>query len=285
MEPDRAFAVLDLTRSATEAEIDSAYREKARGAHPDAEGGSDAAMKELNEARDVALAIARERSLVVIASAITAPLTAQMARTEVREQANQLVHGVTEIHVGRVKAVRRWALLLTAGSGAYAVLFTNLLSYVSTQIRDPTLAPSPGLEGTVALALTVAFGAISALLTTTATALEQRIEDFANGLKSRGTFAGVMREIGVRPGDRLRPRDLDRRILDWAGYRSPVLGSILPVPRARMSARRMAATLGPEDTARLMIEMGTLNGMLREVDVVDGDDYDIAYEFSPTRRV
>jgi hypothetical protein len=52
-----------------------------------------------------------------------------------------------------------------------------------------------------------------------------------------------------------------------------------------MSAERMAATLGPEDTGRLMIEMGTFNGMLREVDVVDGEDYDIAYEFTPTRRV
>ena len=79
MDPDRAFAILDLARSATEAEVDSAFKERVKTAHPDAAGGSNGAMKELNEARVVALALL-ERSLVVIASAITAPLSAQMAR-------------------------------------------------------------------------------------------------------------------------------------------------------------------------------------------------------------
>ncbi|WP_029002800.1 J domain-containing protein [Azorhizobium doebereinerae] len=48
------WEVLNVSRSATRGEIDAAYRAKARTAHSDA-GGSDAAMSELNVARDTAL--------------------------------------------------------------------------------------------------------------------------------------------------------------------------------------------------------------------------------------
>lgn len=46
--------VLGVSRSATQAEINAAYRDKARTAHSDT-GGSDAAMSRLNVARDQAL--------------------------------------------------------------------------------------------------------------------------------------------------------------------------------------------------------------------------------------
>ena len=49
--PEQWWQVLGLTASATAAEIDRAYREKAKTAHPDA-GGSGAAMSRLNAARD-----------------------------------------------------------------------------------------------------------------------------------------------------------------------------------------------------------------------------------------
>jgi hypothetical protein len=49
--PEQWWQVLGVAQSATAAEIDTAYREKARAAHPDT-GGSDAAMARLNAARD-----------------------------------------------------------------------------------------------------------------------------------------------------------------------------------------------------------------------------------------
>lgn len=45
------WQVLEVVQTATAEQIDAAYREKARKAHPDA-GGSDAAMARLNAARD-----------------------------------------------------------------------------------------------------------------------------------------------------------------------------------------------------------------------------------------
>lgn len=53
-EPEQWFQVLGVQPNATKAEITAAYREKARGAHPDT-GGSDAAMARLNAARDAGL--------------------------------------------------------------------------------------------------------------------------------------------------------------------------------------------------------------------------------------
>jgi hypothetical protein len=52
--PKSCWDVLGLTPGASEDAINSAYRTKAKGAHPDA-GGSQAAMAELNRARDEAL--------------------------------------------------------------------------------------------------------------------------------------------------------------------------------------------------------------------------------------
>jgi hypothetical protein len=53
--PSRAkrspWDVLGVPRGASQEEIDSAYREQAKKAHPDADGGSQEAMQELNEAR------------------------------------------------------------------------------------------------------------------------------------------------------------------------------------------------------------------------------------------
>ena len=53
--PPTCWNVLGLRPNASRAEIDAAYRAKARKAHPDA-GGSDAAMAALNRARDDAYA-------------------------------------------------------------------------------------------------------------------------------------------------------------------------------------------------------------------------------------
>jgi hypothetical protein len=49
--PEQWWQVLGLTEGASVADIDAAYRDKARAAHPDT-GGSDAAMARLNAARD-----------------------------------------------------------------------------------------------------------------------------------------------------------------------------------------------------------------------------------------
>lgn len=47
-----AWETLDLQPSATRSEIIAAYREKAKRAHPDREGGSHDQMARLNAARD-----------------------------------------------------------------------------------------------------------------------------------------------------------------------------------------------------------------------------------------
>lgn len=52
--PQSCWDILGIRPGASRDEIDRAYREKARRAHPDA-GGSDHAMSELNRARDEAL--------------------------------------------------------------------------------------------------------------------------------------------------------------------------------------------------------------------------------------
>lgn len=57
--PKRWWEVLGCPSNASRAEIEAAHRAKARTAHPDA-GGSDAAMAELNTARDAALASLKE---------------------------------------------------------------------------------------------------------------------------------------------------------------------------------------------------------------------------------
>ena len=52
--PEQWWQVLGVSQNATRDEIQRAYREKARTAHPDA-GGNDAAMSRLNAARDQGL--------------------------------------------------------------------------------------------------------------------------------------------------------------------------------------------------------------------------------------
>lgn len=55
--PPDPFKILGVTRSATEASINAAFRSKARASHPDAPGGSHNLMAELTAARDQALKI------------------------------------------------------------------------------------------------------------------------------------------------------------------------------------------------------------------------------------
>jgi hypothetical protein len=56
-----AWEILGIVPEATEAEIVDAWRYKAKDAHPDC-GGSHERMTALNEAKDIALAMARNRS-------------------------------------------------------------------------------------------------------------------------------------------------------------------------------------------------------------------------------
>jgi len=55
--PKSCWDVLGVRPGASAADVNAAYRAKARGAHPDS-GGSEAAMSELNRARDEALSSA-----------------------------------------------------------------------------------------------------------------------------------------------------------------------------------------------------------------------------------
>lgn len=57
--PEQWWQVLEVNQGASRDDIQRAYREKARTAHPDA-GGSDAAMARLNAARDQGLAGERD---------------------------------------------------------------------------------------------------------------------------------------------------------------------------------------------------------------------------------
>jgi hypothetical protein len=50
--PKSPYDILGVRPGATQGEIDAAYRKKAKFFHPDAPGGSDSAMVELNKARD-----------------------------------------------------------------------------------------------------------------------------------------------------------------------------------------------------------------------------------------
>ena len=52
--PKSPWDVLGVPRGASQDEIDAAYRQRAKTAHPDAGGSSDA-MQALNEAREAAL--------------------------------------------------------------------------------------------------------------------------------------------------------------------------------------------------------------------------------------
>jgi DnaJ domain len=52
--PSTCWTILGIKPGASEADINAAYRARARGAHPDT-GGSEAKMSELNRARDEAL--------------------------------------------------------------------------------------------------------------------------------------------------------------------------------------------------------------------------------------
>lgn len=54
--PEQWWEVLGVTMQPTRDEVSTAYRAKARAAHPD-QGGSDAAMARLNAARDAAIAM------------------------------------------------------------------------------------------------------------------------------------------------------------------------------------------------------------------------------------
>lgn len=54
--PEQWWEVLGVTSAASSAEIDAAWREKMKAAHPDKPGGSDAAAARLNQARDDARA-------------------------------------------------------------------------------------------------------------------------------------------------------------------------------------------------------------------------------------
>jgi hypothetical protein len=276
MEFEEAFRRLGLALTATEAEIQDAYRGESKAAHPDAGGGSEEAMKELNAAKDIALGVARDRSLIVIATAVTGPLTAQLDRAEHRAAARDLVRGIVAIHVGRVKAYRAWAAILAAVSGAVTLVTSGIVQ------APAAFALSSVPVAAVASASVVLFGLMAAMLNGSANGLEQSIEAISAELQNRGVYADLIAEIGMDPGSRFSLHELEEAVGRWAGsqHRPSALALI---PRTSTTARRLARVIGPYDMTRLLIESGTSTAMLREVDVLDDEGYRLVYEYSPAR--
>jgi hypothetical protein len=150
---DEAFRILGLSPGASKEDIQSCFVELARDRHPDTPTGSETAMTELVEARDVAVASLQSNALVAVKDLVAASAGLALDRRDREQRANRAVKQLVRVQTSRHKRLRRNAAVLGGAAGGLAAI---------AQVFEATTAVSDTVSATatlVALAYRLAAGA------------------------------------------------------------------------------------------------------------------------------
>src|SRR6266568_4475504 len=277
---EQALRRLGLRAGASEEEIEARFRELAKADHPDT-GGSDSAMAELNEAREIALRAAR-RALVPVAlvkDLIGASTQIVLAREERKQATQATIASIIRHNAGRFKRYRRTAGMFAFLSGVGAAFSGGLIETPVISLFRPLSDLLFAILGFAAAYL----GMLAWLYWSAAEHIEEAIADAAESLDDKTTFVGVVKEIETASISRMpwSRKDLDRLITEWAQPRrmSPL---ILPIWRLRsirgtVPLRRLAAHIGSADFSRLLIARGLEKGLFSEQETVIGGQFQVRY--------
>lgn len=220
MEWTHAFHELGLEFGASPAEIQKAYRAKAREHHPDLGGDVDS-MRDLNEARDIALRhtseLSEQSSQDLVLQKILDLESRRDEREASQEKGRELVAATASFQIGRLRRLQRRAsasAVVTASiAGALALL----------KVAGPASSPVLNLYVAVLAGVAIGFGLYRALLAERISQIQFAIEDAGAALMRRPAFASVFRDIGegLLDADDFEEMELELAVKFWLQSDNP----------------------------------------------------------------
>lgn len=257
MNAEEAFDVLGLPLTAKEKDIKTKYRSLAKSHHSDL-GGDDSRMKQLNEAREVALKYAsgtRAVTLREVAELVPAWQAAMLKATE-RSDAVRSTEAAARSHqISPLQQMRAASVLFGVVAAGAAFILAQVKGF--------------GLPG-AALGGVVSAGAAGAALFFTAriSILDNHVSTLTSELRDRGLLVGLLREITIHIGGQpFDGQDFRSGLSNWIDVQGE-RGSVVPAEIANL-----IRALGNEDSARLILAVALQVGALEEIEEEDNHGY------------
>jgi len=217
MDTQTAFRILELLPSSSPDEIDLAYRRLARHRHPDA-GGSEAAMAELNEAREVALTSKSRTTALVTLETIRDIVVASnqelAQRQELRAETAQIVERLKERATNRLRRYKDLSALFGGISAAALFLGKDLpAQYIRSLPLDERMA---GIMSFMALSIAIYAGVTFWFLSDRIRRTEAGIEELKQALSIRSRYVNFLASL-VPHDEPWTLAQLERSIEAWDG--------------------------------------------------------------------
>lgn len=257
--------LLKLSGSAGPDEVKQAYRRLARQVHPDTGDSDTERLKELREARDLALAPATSQDLATRGD-IALILRKQGELAKLSKESDATLARVVFHHVGKLAAARR-RRLTASGLGAILGSLLAIIGAAAKSEAAPLLSTVLLPLGGILAICSAVLGAMALLEKEREDRLRIQIEEAAETLADRGALVGTLRELGL--DGFFRREDLHEAIYYWSEMDNEIEVTRF---RDRVPLSRVAAKIGPVDFARLVLVKGLEAGMLIETEELD--EYD-----------
>lgn len=273
MNVSEAFAILGLSEGASGDEIAARFRVLAHDAHPDGCGDINAWSR-----LEAAYQVARESVEAATASTPTALVASRVAQTPLQVQSRysaellrlelqsrvreNVVPQIVRAHTGRLKTLKRLSGLISAAAAAITTLATFALGSVSATVHE-----FPGVVQLAALALSLEAGGVYVYLWWNIENLSNGIEDISDTLDDKQSLLDLLHEIlgetRISEGS-VTSSDLKQAVSSWAGDQRQSGRERVGLFGGSRSIKLLAARIGPDDFAKLLIEKSKASNLVRE---------------------
>lgn len=268
MDEADARRILEVDSNATELLVQTAFKAKAQGAHPD-HGGSDEAMSELVEARTVLLK-ANDPSLDVVRE-----LSVQLERQSTREEARQVVERTTRLVLARTISPleqRKNSLSKQSALVGGLTLITALFKLLAPELAGYAIGNVVGLAAVLLATATALLGLSVWLSREKIREIEELLSRVADSLSDPVRSLDLIQEIEGASDTDLpwTELDLDQSVATWIAEDEASVQS--------ESFIELARRIGPEDFSRLFAAICMEQGTLRRKIVEEEDLVFAVYE-------
>jgi len=250
MELKQAFKTLDINMNSSKEEIELKFKELCKIHHPD-KGGDSEEMKNLNNAKHLAIEYSKNKSLIKVVQELTkADNSALMRSNQIDKEVNSIYRRAQRRVGNKLRSMKDMTGLLGLISGVGTLIVSKVIPII--EFPKDSLYPKILLLFTVTLAIYYLF------FNNRVTKLEENVEDFKESLDDKEYFHELLSEImGNRAGEYISKNDFLQCLEEWTGKRINREGSNPSLIFSTSgSPRRVCRLIGLQDFSKMILLKG-----------------------------
>jgi len=273
MEIKEAFKILSLNIDSNKEEIETKFKELSKLHHPDKGGNADS-MSELNNARELAIHYASNKSLIKIAQELVRTDNQVVMRSsEIDKEVSSIYKRAKRRAGNRLKSMKDIVGMLGLLSGVGTLIVSKVIPIM--EIPKTSLTPKFLLLFTVVLSIYYLF------FNNRIKKMEENVEDFTDSLNEKEYFYELLSEIiNGNNQEKTNKTGLMDIIEEWSSHRLSRRSESSPflLLSSSTSPKRICRLIGLNDFSKMILLKGEQHKFIEKEENVNKGKLEVEYK-------